>query len=182
MTHRRTTIALAGLLAAATALPAQADGTGDAAVASFALQSGDRVQEVDLRAVREKDGDVLLLRVDECGRRGCVHEGALLRLSEGQLELSDERAELAVPLDGRLLRVTWTVSSAGLHLQGGRLQSDGHGGRTSADGFVGRGAEVQVLLDDRACAASGALGTSARFATRDAHGPLTLGALRCDEP
>ena len=182
MTPCRTAVLAAAALCWAVATPAGADGLADAAATSFSLQSGDRVQPVDLVAAREEAGDVLLLRVRDCRGDLCLDEQAVLPLDDGELVLGADRASLTATLSGRALAVTWTRTDAGMQLSGPRLRGEGVVGDTSAQGFTGRSAEVRVVLDGAACATTGALGSSARVTTGDAPAdPVQLGrgSVRC---
>jgi hypothetical protein len=183
MTRRRTAALLAATLAALAVPPAAADGPSQAAVTSFVLSTDHGPREVDLVAAREGDSDTLLVRIDDCGPRGCLSEEFLLPLDAGQLVLDDKAAELEVVLAGRALRVTWALDEGGLHLSGSRVRSDGLGGQTTATSFAGRSASVQVDLDDRRCSAAGALGNGVSIATQDSSDPVSIGAgvLTCGE-
>lgn len=176
MTRTRLTALLALTCLAWVASPAAADGTSSAATTSFLLQDGAQVQEVDLMVAREDDRDVLFLRISPCGNHACAGAEQQLILTEGQLELAEGTASLRARVDGRDLRITWSLAGDGVQLAGTRFRSDGAGGSSTADTFVGQTAAAQLQLDGVQCTTSGALGTYVRIDTAPTADPASLGA------
>ena len=182
MTQFRSALLLTGVALFSVAMPSHADGVAEAAVTSFTLDTATGHREVDLVAARSADGDSLLMRVADCVRSSCSTAQTSVALTAGQLMLDGERAELRMSLDGRTVRIAWTLTGDGVAVQGGRLESDGMSGTTTFDSAAGRTAAVKVSVDGKVCATTGSLGRSVQVRQGPAEKGVRLGAgaLVCD--